>query len=67
MARFGQPNVARPCPCGSGEYSWWEYDARGIELARVCEKCVKEKLAGYRPEVLSNPNYWADEPIDYDY
>lgn len=56
----------RLCPCGSGLPSWWEYDARGIELCRVCEKCRKEKLAAYRPDVLSDPNYWADEPIEPD-
>lgn len=47
-----------------GEYSWWEYDARGIELCKVCEKCVKDKLAGFRSDVLSDPNYWSDEPIE---
>lgn len=44
--------------------TWWEYDARGIELAKVCVKCVDSVLAKYRPEVLDNPNYWADEPIE---
>lgn len=58
--------MSRPCPCGSGEYSWWAKDARGIELARVCEKCEKTKLAGYRPDVLTDANYWADEPIEAD-
>lgn len=57
---------ARPCPCGSGQLSWWEYDARGIELCRACPACRAEKLKHYRPEVLSNPNYEADEPIDAD-
>lgn len=46
--------------------SWWEYDARGIALARVCKHCRAEKLAKYRPEVLSDPNYHADEPIEED-
>ena len=49
-----------------GDGSWWEYDARGIELARVCDGCKKHKLAGYRPEVLNDPGYEADEPIDED-
>jgi len=43
----------RPCPCGSGKMSWWETDARGIPLCRVCDKCRKEKLSKYRPEVLN--------------
>ena len=46
--------------------SWEEYDARGLYLARVCEHCVKHKLSKYRPEVLSNPNYWTHEPIEED-
>lgn len=46
--------------------SWWEYDARGIELARVCGRCSTAKLASYRREVLTNPNYEANEPIDGD-
>ena len=57
----------RPCPCNSGKPSWWENDARGIPLCRVCESCEKEKLARYRPDVLTDPNYWADEAIDEDY
>lgn len=59
-------NNARLCPCGSGELSWWECDARGIELCRACPACRAGKLKGYRPEVLSNPNYTCDEPIDGD-
>ena len=47
-----------------GDGSWWENDVRGIPLARVCEDCKEHKLAGYRPEVLSDPNYDHDEPID---
>lgn len=57
---------SRPCPCGSGKESWWEHDARGIPLTRVCVKCKQEKLARYRPDVLADPNYWADEAIDAD-
>ena len=44
--------------------SWWEYDARGIPLARVCDTCEKEVLSKYRPEVLTDSNYYADEPIE---
>jgi hypothetical protein len=54
----------RVCPCGSGESSWWESDARGIPLARVCVECRDKKLSKYRPEVLTNSNYYADEPIE---
>ena len=57
---------SRPCPCGSGEDSWWEVDARNIPLCRVCDKCQKQKLAKYRPDVLTDSNYWSDEPIEPD-
>ena len=56
----------RPCPCGSGNPSQWQYDARGIELCRTCEDCHEEKMKRYRPEVLEDSNYWADEPIEED-
>lgn len=56
----------RPCPCGSGLPSNWTYDARGIEMARVCARCEKEKLSQYRSDVLTDPNYWHDEDIDAD-
>jgi hypothetical protein len=54
----------RPCPCGSGLDSQWQCDARGIELCRTCSKCHAEKMKKYRPDVLSDSNYWADEPIE---
>jgi hypothetical protein len=61
--------------------SWWENDMRGIPLARVCDKCIKEKLSGYRPEVLSEKQqeiafgkvistegaYCPDEQVEADY
>ena len=49
-----------------GRDTWDEYDARGIYLAKVCDKCVKEKLAGYRRDVLTDPSYEADEQIEPD-
>jgi len=33
---------------------------------RTCLKCHKEKMRRYRPEVLTNPNYWASEAIEED-
>lgn len=56
----------RPCPCGSGQLSHWQFDARGIELCRTCPACHQEKMARYRPEVLVDPAYDADEAIDPD-
>jgi hypothetical protein len=53
------------CPCGSSEDSWWEHDARGIPLARVCDQCFDERITKrYRADVLTDSNYWADEPIE---
>ena len=54
----------KPCPCGSGKNSWWENDARGIPLARVCVECKSDRLKKYKPSVLKNPNYHANEPIE---
>ena len=56
----------KPCPCGSGKNSWWENDARGIPLARVCVECKTDRLKKYKPNVLTNSNYHADEPIEAD-
>lgn len=54
----------QPCPCQSGKDSYWQHDARGIPLCRTCNDCHDEKMVKYRPEVLDDPEYWADEPID---
>ena len=43
-----------------------EYDARGIFLCYACPKCRKRKIAGYRPEILTNPRYEADDLGDDD-
>lgn len=59
-------NDIRPCPCGSGKPSQWVNDARGIPLARVCKDCKDEKLKGFRPEVLTDPNYFTEEPVEPD-
>lgn len=56
----------RKCDCGSGEYHEAQYDARGIFLCYTCPKCEKKKLSRFRPDVLTDPGYWTDEPIDED-
>lgn len=49
------------------QVSWWEYDAKGIELCKVCDRCRKAKLARYRPEILSGYDQGdVDEPIEPD-
>ena len=57
---------ARPCPCGSRKPSFWQYDARGIPLARTCSECHESKMSKYRPDVLRDANYWVDEQIEED-
>ena len=41
-------------------------DARGIFLTYVCDKCESDKMARYRADVLTDSDYWADEPIEDD-
>ncbi len=60
-------STCRPCSCGSGLFDSEEWDARGIYLCRACESCRQERLSGFRPEVLSDPAYHADEDIEPDY
>lgn len=63
--------TVREHQCVGGEWSttetWWAKDAQGIELCRVCERCEKEKLAKYRPEILTGYTQAdVDEPIEED-
>jgi DNA-directed RNA polymerase subunit RPC12/RpoP len=53
------------CNCGSGKESWWEADAKGIPLARVCEDCREKVLSKYRPEILTGYSQAdVDEPLE---
>src|SRR5215467_7414449 len=61
-----KPEPIRTCSCGSGEVAFWVSDARGIPLVKVCHECRDEKLSHYRPDVLSDPSYPTDEPIEED-
>lgn len=54
------------CNCGSGQFQRPRYDARGIFLTYVCDSCEQEKLKEFKIDVLTNPNYQTDEPIDAD-
>lgn len=40
------------------------YDARGIFCCYVCPVCEDDKRRRYRADVLTDPNYEADEAID---
>jgi hypothetical protein len=58
--KLGYPRKS-PCSCGSGWPKRAMFDARGIFLCYVCVECEKEKRQHYRPEVLTDPNYDADD------
>ncbi len=40
-----------------GDGSWWEYDAQGIELCRVCAVCHKPKLNDH-PHTEGDGSWW---------
>jgi len=52
------------CFCGSGLPRYELVDARGIFCTYVCDKCEKTKRSRYRPDIFTDSDYWADEPIE---
>ena len=69
MTHEDDPAMTREHMCKNGivstEPSWWENDAQGIPLCRVCDICRREKLSGYRPEILTGYSQAdVDEPIE---
>ena len=54
----------RRCSCGSGLPSYALTDARGIFCTYACESCEAEKKRRFRPEIFTDANYYADEPIE---
>ena len=56
--------TSKACSCGSGLQRYDLTDARGIFCTYVCEKCERAKAAGYRPEIFTDSQYEADEPIE---
>lgn len=53
-------------PHTKNDGSWWENDARGIPLCRVCSLCRKAKLSKYRPEILTGFAQKRDFRVFYD-
>jgi hypothetical protein len=51
------------CRCGSGLEKYGLFDARGIFCCYVCEACERDQKRRYRPEIFTDPNYWALEDI----
>ena len=66
MTRIPKQWRSSTCSCGSGKPKSAQYDARGIFLTYTCENCHHAKMAQFRPDVLTDPSYWTDEPIDDD-
>jgi hypothetical protein len=56
----------KPCSCGSGKMWAPQYDARHLFLTYTCDDCHDRRMSEFRPDVLTDPNYWTDEPIDED-
>lgn len=54
----------RECNCGSGLERYELVDARGIFCSFVCEKCEETVKKKFRPDIFTDSNYWADEPIE---
>jgi hypothetical protein len=52
------------CSCGSGLERIERKDARGIFLTFSCNACWPVKSQKFRPEVLTDPEYDHDEPIE---
>ena len=50
--------IDKLCNCGSGEPSRWIYDAHGIPLCHVCDKCEDEQRAKFRPETFTDSNVY---------
>jgi hypothetical protein len=54
------------CSCGSGKPRRERRDARGLFCTFVCDACEREKTARFRPDIFTDSDYWADEPIEAD-
>lgn len=57
----------RTCLCGSGLCSFPLYDAQGIYVQRVCDRCEALVKSCYRPEIFRGYTQAdVNEPIDED-
>jgi hypothetical protein len=52
------------CFCGSGQQRRELKDARGIFCTFVCDKCEARRRTEFRPDIFSDSQYEADEPIE---
>jgi len=49
------------CSCGSGQQRRPLSDAKGYFVAYVCEECEPNVKKKYRPEIFTDPDYYAPE------
>ena len=66
MTAIPKQSSPKPCLCGSGKPRSPQFDARGIFLTYTCDDCHDAKMARFRPDVLTDPFYWTDEPVRVD-
>lgn len=54
--------------CWSDEPTYWLLDGMGIELAKVCDKCVEKVKAQYDPDIFTGDRYHnvVEEKVDED-
>jgi hypothetical protein len=53
------------CFCGSGQLRRALHDGHGIFLTFACDKCERDKLKEFRPDIMDR--YDTDEQIEADY
>ena len=56
--------LRQECVCGSRQPRRALVDARGIFCTYVCNKCERDRVSAYRPDIFTDANYWVDEPIE---
>jgi len=57
--------MSKPCNCGSGKERVALYDAQNIFVDYVCEDCIEDVKAKYRPEIFTGYDQSdVDEPIE---
>jgi hypothetical protein len=60
-----EKTMIKLCLCGSGLHRYPLHDGYDIFLTFACEKCEKEKLSKFRPDIMER--YPTDEQIENDY
>ena len=64
--QLANKNSPNDCRCNSGKSYRQLFDAAGIYCGQVCDDCVDNIIAKYRPEIFNNPAYETNEPKEPD-